>query len=153
MVLTRLRMGRPVHHAACLLPEIIRMVNPAFRFNSAARRFLIIVVGVMDCVAQARSHISRNHIRRAHERSRAFEALAVRNESCVLRCKKICKELQKSWRRRSRHRLTSFARRTPATSSAKVERGYGTSELMYRVFSTILVRFFACAIVVRVGVK
>ncbi len=42
--------------AVCLLPEIIRMVNPGIPFQFGGTSLLIIVVGVMDFVAQASSH-------------------------------------------------------------------------------------------------
>ena len=38
--------------AVCLLPEIIRMVNPSVPFQFGGTSLLIIVVGVMDFVAQ-----------------------------------------------------------------------------------------------------
>jgi len=41
----------------CLLPEIIRMVNPSIPFQFGGTSLLIIVVGVMDFVAQASSHM------------------------------------------------------------------------------------------------
>ena len=41
----------------CLLPEIIRMVNPSIPFQFGGTSLLIIVVGVMDFVAQTQSHL------------------------------------------------------------------------------------------------
>ena len=43
--------------AVCLLPEIIRMVNPSIPFQFGGTSLLIIVVGVMDFVAQTQSHL------------------------------------------------------------------------------------------------
>src|ERR1700743_788682 len=43
--------------AGCPLPEIIRMVNPAVPFQFGGTSLLIIVVGVMDFVAQLQSHL------------------------------------------------------------------------------------------------
>jgi preprotein translocase subunit SecY len=43
--------------AVCLLPEIIRMANPAIPFQFGGTSILIIVVGVMDFIAQAQSHL------------------------------------------------------------------------------------------------
>jgi preprotein translocase subunit SecY len=57
-VLTRLTLWGGLYiMAVCLLPEIIRMVNPSIPFQFGGTSLLIIVVGVMDFVAQARSHI------------------------------------------------------------------------------------------------
>jgi len=43
--------------AVCLLPEIVRMVNPGIPFQFGGTSLLIIVVGVMDFVAQTQSHL------------------------------------------------------------------------------------------------
>jgi preprotein translocase subunit SecY len=43
--------------AVCLLPEIIRMVNPSVPFQFGGTSLLIIVVGVMDFIAQTQSHL------------------------------------------------------------------------------------------------
>jgi preprotein translocase subunit SecY len=43
--------------SVCLLPEILRMANPSIPFQFGGTSLLIIVVGVMDFVAQARSHV------------------------------------------------------------------------------------------------
>src|ERR1700727_111371 len=52
-VLTRLTLWGGLYiMAVCLLPEIIRMVNPAIPFQFGGTSLLIIVVGVMDFVAQ-----------------------------------------------------------------------------------------------------
>jgi preprotein translocase subunit SecY len=57
-VLTRLTLWGGLYiMAVCLLPEIARMVNPSIPFQFGGTSLLIIVVGVMDFVAQARSHI------------------------------------------------------------------------------------------------
>jgi preprotein translocase subunit SecY len=57
-VLTRLTLwGGFYIMAVCLLPEIARMLNPSIPFQFGGTSLLIIVVGVMDFVAQARSHI------------------------------------------------------------------------------------------------
>jgi preprotein translocase subunit SecY len=57
-VLTRLTLWGGLYiMAVCLLPEIIRMVNPAIPFQFGGTSLLIIVVGVMDFVAQASSHM------------------------------------------------------------------------------------------------
>jgi preprotein translocase subunit SecY len=56
-VLTRLTLWGGLYiMAVCLLPEIIRMVNPAIPFQFGGTSLLIIVVGVMDFVAQLHSH-------------------------------------------------------------------------------------------------
>ena len=56
-VLSRLTMWGGLYiMAVCLLPEIIRMVNPGIPFQFGGTSLLIIVVGVMDFVAQASSH-------------------------------------------------------------------------------------------------
>jgi preprotein translocase subunit SecY len=57
-VLTRLTLWGGLYiMAVCLLPEIIRMVNPGIPFQFGGTSLLIIVVGVMDFVAQASSHM------------------------------------------------------------------------------------------------
>jgi preprotein translocase subunit SecY len=57
-VLTRLTLWGGLYiMAVCLLPEIIRMVNPGIPFQFGGTSLLIIVVGVMDFVAQATSHM------------------------------------------------------------------------------------------------
>jgi preprotein translocase subunit SecY len=57
-VLTRLTLWGGLYiMAVCLLPEIIRMANPAIPFQFGGTSLLIIVVGVMDFVAQAYSHM------------------------------------------------------------------------------------------------
>ncbi len=57
-VLTRLTLWGGLYiMAVCLLPEIIRMSNPAIPFQFGGTSLLIIVVGVMDFVAQAYSHM------------------------------------------------------------------------------------------------
>ena len=57
-VLTRLTLWGGLYiMAVCLLPEIIRMVNPSVPFQFGGTSLLIIVVGVMDFVAQASSHM------------------------------------------------------------------------------------------------
>ena len=57
-VLTRLTLWGGLYiMAVCLLPEIIRMVNPAIPFQFGGTSLLIIVVGVMDFVAQMQSHM------------------------------------------------------------------------------------------------
>ena len=57
-VLTRLTLWGGLYiMAVCLLPEIIRMVNPAIPFQFGGTSLLIIVVGVMDFVAQAYSQM------------------------------------------------------------------------------------------------
>jgi preprotein translocase subunit SecY len=57
-VLTRLTLWGGLYiMAVCLLPEIIRMANPAIPFQFVGTSLLIIVVGVMDFVAQAYSHM------------------------------------------------------------------------------------------------
>ena len=57
-VLTRLTLWGGLYiMAVCLLPEIIRMVNPAIPFQFGGTSLLIIVVGVMDFVAQLQSHM------------------------------------------------------------------------------------------------
>jgi preprotein translocase subunit SecY len=57
-VLTRLTLWGGLYiMAVCLLPEIIRMVNPAIPFQFGGTSLLIIVVGVMDFIAQASSHM------------------------------------------------------------------------------------------------
>jgi preprotein translocase subunit SecY len=57
-VLTRLTLWGGLYiMSVCLLPEIIRMVNPAIPFQFGGTSLLIIVVGVMDFVAQLRSHM------------------------------------------------------------------------------------------------
>jgi preprotein translocase subunit SecY len=57
-VLTRLTLWGGLYiMAVCLLPEIIRMANPAIPFQFGGTSLLIIVVGVMDFVAQASSHM------------------------------------------------------------------------------------------------
>jgi preprotein translocase subunit SecY len=43
--------------AVCLLPEIMRMVNPSIPFQFGGTSLLIIVVGVMDFIAQTQSHL------------------------------------------------------------------------------------------------
>jgi len=43
--------------AVCVLPEIARMLNPSIPFQFGGTSLLIIVVGVMDFVAQAKSHV------------------------------------------------------------------------------------------------
>jgi preprotein translocase subunit SecY len=48
-VLTRLTLWGGLYiMAVCLLPEIIRMVNPSIPFQFGGTSLLIIVVGVMD---------------------------------------------------------------------------------------------------------
>ncbi len=57
-VLTRLTLWGGLYiMIVCLLPEIIRMVNPSIPFQFGGTSLLIIVVGVMDFVAQASSHM------------------------------------------------------------------------------------------------
>jgi preprotein translocase subunit SecY len=57
-VLTRLTLWGGLYiMAVCLLPEIIRMVNPSVPFQFGGTSLLIIVVGVMDFVAQLQSHV------------------------------------------------------------------------------------------------
>ncbi|HUY84312.1 MAG TPA: preprotein translocase subunit SecY [Steroidobacteraceae bacterium] len=57
-VLTRLTLWGGLYiMAVCLLPEIMRMVNPAIPFQFGGTSLLIIVVGVMDFVAQAYSQM------------------------------------------------------------------------------------------------
>jgi len=57
-VLTRLTLWGGLYiMLVCLLPEIIRMVNPSIPFQFGGTSLLIIVVGVMDFVAQASSHM------------------------------------------------------------------------------------------------
>jgi preprotein translocase subunit SecY len=57
-VLTRLTLWGGLYiMAVCLLPEIVRMVNPAVPFQFGGTSLLIIVVGVMDFAAQASSHM------------------------------------------------------------------------------------------------
>ena len=57
-VLTRLTLWGGLYiMAVCLLPEIIRMVNPSIPFQFGGTSLLIIVVGVMDFVAQTQSHL------------------------------------------------------------------------------------------------
>ncbi len=57
-VLTRLTLWGGLYiMAVCLLPEVIRMVNPAIPFQFGGTSLLIIVVGVMDFVAQAYSQM------------------------------------------------------------------------------------------------
>jgi len=57
-VLTRLTLWGGLYiMAVCVLPEIIRMVNPSIPFQFGGTSLLIIVVGVMDFVAQASSHM------------------------------------------------------------------------------------------------
>jgi preprotein translocase subunit SecY len=60
-VLTRLTLWGGLYiMAVCLLPEVIRMVNPAIPFQFGGTSLLIIVVGVMDFVAQAYSQMMSN---------------------------------------------------------------------------------------------
>jgi len=57
-VLTRLTLWGGLYiMSVCLLPEIIRMINPAIPFQFGGTSLLIIVVGVMDFVAQTQSHL------------------------------------------------------------------------------------------------
>jgi preprotein translocase subunit SecY len=57
-VLTRLTLWGGLYiMIVCLLPEIIRMLNPSIPFQFGGTSLLIIVVGVMDFVAQASSHM------------------------------------------------------------------------------------------------
>ena len=57
-VLTRLTLwGGMYIMGVCLLPEIMRMVNPAIPFQFGGTSLLIIVVGVMDFIAQMQSHV------------------------------------------------------------------------------------------------
>ena len=57
-VLTRLTLWGGLYiMAVCILPEVIRMVNPAVPFQFGGTSLLIIVVGVMDFVAQAYSQM------------------------------------------------------------------------------------------------
>jgi preprotein translocase subunit SecY len=57
-VLTRLTLWGGLYiMSVCLLPEIIRMVNPSVPFQFGGTSLLIIVVGVMDFVAQTQSHL------------------------------------------------------------------------------------------------
>ncbi len=57
-VLTRLTLWGGLYiMAVCLLPEIIRMVNPSVPFQFGGTSLLIIVVGVMDFVSQMQSHV------------------------------------------------------------------------------------------------
>jgi preprotein translocase subunit SecY len=57
-VLTRLTLWGGLYiMAVCLLPEIIRMVNPGVPFQFGGTSLLIIVVGVMDFIAQTQSHL------------------------------------------------------------------------------------------------
>jgi preprotein translocase subunit SecY len=57
-VLTRLTLWGGLYiMSVCLLPEILRMANPSIPFQFGGTSLLIIVVGVMDFVAQARSHV------------------------------------------------------------------------------------------------
>ena len=57
-VLTRLTLWGGLYiMAVCLLPEIIRMVNPSVPFQFGGTSLLIIVVGVMDFIAQTQSHL------------------------------------------------------------------------------------------------
>jgi len=57
-VLTRLTLWGGLYiMIVCLLPEVIRMVNPSIPFQFGGTSLLIIVVGVMDFVAQASSHM------------------------------------------------------------------------------------------------
>src|SRR5579871_6371578 len=57
-VLTRLTLWGGLYiMAVCLLPEIMRMVNPSIPFQFGGTSLLIIVVGVMDFVAQLHSHV------------------------------------------------------------------------------------------------
>ena len=57
-VLTRLTLWGGLYiMAVCLLPEILRMANPSIPFQFGGTSLLIIVVGVMDFVAQAYSHM------------------------------------------------------------------------------------------------
>lgn len=57
-VLTRLTLWGGLYiMAVCLLPELIRMANPAIPFQFGGTSLLIIVVGVMDFVAQAYSQM------------------------------------------------------------------------------------------------
>jgi preprotein translocase subunit SecY len=57
-VLTRLTLWGGLYiMAVCLLPEIIRMVNPSIPFQFGGTSLLIIVVGVMDFIAQTQSHL------------------------------------------------------------------------------------------------
>jgi preprotein translocase subunit SecY len=57
-VLTRLTLWGGLYiMGVCLLPEIIRMANPGIPFQFGGTSLLIIVVGVMDFVAQATSHM------------------------------------------------------------------------------------------------
>jgi preprotein translocase subunit SecY len=57
-VLTRLTLWGGLYiMAVCLLPEIIRTVNPSIPFQFGGTSLLIIVVGVMDFVAQTQSHL------------------------------------------------------------------------------------------------
>jgi preprotein translocase subunit SecY len=57
-VLTRLTLWGGLYiMSVCLLPEIIRMVNPSIPFQFGGTSLLIIVVGVMDFIAQTQSHL------------------------------------------------------------------------------------------------
>jgi preprotein translocase subunit SecY len=57
-VLTRLTLWGGLYiMSVCLLPEIVRMMNPSIPFQFGGTSLLIIVVGVMDFAAQARSHV------------------------------------------------------------------------------------------------
>jgi len=57
-VLTRLTLWGGLYiMGVCVLPEIARMLNPSIPFQFGGTSLLIIVVGVMDFVAQAKSHV------------------------------------------------------------------------------------------------
>jgi preprotein translocase subunit SecY len=57
-VLTRLTLWGGLYiMVVCLLPELLRMGNPGIPFQFGGTSLLIIVVGIMDFVAQATSHM------------------------------------------------------------------------------------------------
>jgi len=101
--------------AVCLLPEIIRMVNPSVPFQFGGTSLLIIVVGVMDFVAQTQSHLMSHQYEGLMKRP-ACGASGVRNESSSFGQE----DLQELQSRAARGIVYIICSSEPGTSSARV---------------------------------
>ena len=151
--------------AVCLLPEIIRMVNPSIPFQFGGTSLLIIVVGVMDFVAQTQSHLMSHQYEGLMKKASLARHRELRNESSSFGEEDLQK-LQESCGVAASS--TSFVRPIHGISSvrdsgvmsesdalqmARTAPRRAATDLIFESFLSILARFFACAIVVRKGEK
>ena len=145
-VLTRLTLWGGLYiMIVCLLPEIIRMVNPSIPFQFGGTSLLIIVVGVMDFIAQASSHMmSQQYEGLMKKASLRGIGGSVRNESSSFGEEDLQKLQSRAAARDRLHHL--FVGR-PAQTAPGLIALHKASELISRRFSNILARFFACAVV------